>query len=222
MDNFDKRRIHTLLLFLAISSMFSCALPFDIPGISPAPAAPVGIETIVAQTAAVAATQTAKEFTPTLTPTLTPFPTKTPSDTPTATPTFIFLLTSPTPVPGIVITPATAITPSSNDYECQLTDQTPPNDTTEPANEDFVIIWTVANTGRKTWDSNSVDFVYSSGARIYKSKAADLPNSVATGQAVSLKITMTAPKNSGTYRTIWALRRGQNEFCTMSLRIVVP
>jgi hypothetical protein len=222
MDSFVKRRIHPLLLFLAISSMFSCALPFEIPGINPTTAAPVGIETIIAQTAGAAATKTALLFTSTLTPSFTPFPTKVPSVTPTVTPTFIFVLTSPTSVPGLIITPSTPITPSSTDFECQLIGQSPANDSTQASNQNFVTIWTVANSGRQTWDRTSVDFIYLSGARIGKSKAADLPKSVASGEAVSLKMTMTAPKNSGTYRTVWALRIGQNNFCTMSLRIVVP
>ncbi len=221
MDSSVKRRIHPLVLILAISSMFSCALPVGVPASIPT-TVPGGVETIVAQTGAAAATQTAALFTATLTPTLTPFPTKIPSDTPTATPTFIFVLLSPTPIPGLVITPATAITPSSTDYDCQLTDQSPANNSTLTASENFVTIWTVANTGRKSWDNNSVDFIYISGAKLSKGKGADLPNSIAPGQAVSLKITMTAPKNSGAYKTVWALRIGQNEFCTMSLRFTIP
>ena len=221
MDSFAKRRIRPLILFLAISSLFACALPFDIPGINPTSAPLVGIETIVAQTAGAAASQTAALFTATLTPTLTPFPTAIPSDTPTVTPTFLFILLSPTTIPGSIITPATPITPSATDYECQLAGQTPANDSTMPASKDFVTIWTVANSGRKTWDDTSIDFIYLSGAKLSKGKGADLPNSIAPGEAVSLKITMTAPKNPGTYRTVWALRLGQNEFCTMSLRIVV-
>jgi hypothetical protein len=48
------------------------------------------INTIVVQTAAAAATQTAALIPPTLTPSFTPFPTQTASITPTATQTFIF------------------------------------------------------------------------------------------------------------------------------------
>ncbi len=220
MNSFVKRRIRPLLLFLVISSMFACALPFGAPVAIPT-TAPGGIETIVAETAAFAATQTAAVFTATLTPTLTPFPTAIPSDTPTVTPTFLFLLISPTPVPGVVITPSTPITPSATDYECQLTGQSPADDFIMPANKGFITVWTVANTGRKTWDDTSVDFIYLSGAKLAKGKGADLPNSIAPGAAVSLKISMTAPKNPGTYRTVWTLRLGQNEFCTMSLRIIV-
>ncbi len=214
-----------ILYFLLVITLFvvSCdittlikpaAIPTTVQG---------GVETIVAQTAAVAASRTAALFTATLTPSFTPFPTNIPSTTPTNTPTFIFFLVSPTSIPGLVITPVTPVTPSSTiDYQCEVTGQSPADGATEASNQNFVAIWTVTNTGRKTWDSTSVDFIYSSGTKFGKSKGADLPNSVGSGQAVSLKITMTAPKNSGSYKTVWALRRGLNEFCSMSLRIVVP
>ena len=82
--------------------------------------------------------------------------------------------------------------------------------------------WSLANMGRKAWDSGSVDFVYLSGARLFKSKGADLPKTVAPGEIVSLKLTMTAPNKSGTFKTVWALQIGQNVFCTMPISIVVP
>jgi hypothetical protein len=181
------------------------------------------VETIVAQTAAVAATLTAKEFTPTLTPSFTPFPTHIPSATPTETPTFIFHLISPTAtnVP-ILITPLTAVSLSNTDFECQVIGQTPADGTTMASQQDFQTVWTVANSGRKTWDNTSVDFIFLNGTKLSKSKAADLPKTVEPGGAVTLKLSMTAPKNPGAYTTVWALRIGQNEFCTMSVKIVVP
>lgn len=60
---------------------------------------PVSVSTIVAQTAAVAATQTEALIPDTLTPSFTPFPSQTPSITPTSTPTFIFKLKTPTRPP---------------------------------------------------------------------------------------------------------------------------
>ncbi len=189
-----------------------------------APAVPTtaqGVETIVAQTAAVAATQTAKEFTPTLTPSFTPFPTHIPSVTPTITPTFLFFLVSPTNNTTVLVTPSTPIAISNTDFECQVSDQSPSNGSKFAASQDFQTIWTVANSGRKTWDATSVDFIYSSGTKFGKTKAADLPKTVIPGDAVTLKISMTAPNHSGSFSTVWVLRIGQNEFCTMSLNIVV-
>jgi hypothetical protein len=211
-----------IVYFLLIVAFF--VLSCDISTlIAPAvPTAALGVATIVAQTAAVAATQTAKEFTPTLTPSFTPFPTHIPSATSTVTPTFIFHLISPTAtnVP-ILITPLTAVSLSNTDFECQVTDQTPSNGSKFAAGQDFQTIWTVANSGRKTWDATSVDFLYSSGTKLSKSKAADLPKTVEPGEAVALKLSMTAPNHSGSVSTVWVLRISQNEFCTMSVSIVV-
>jgi len=187
--------------------------------------APNAVNEIIAQTAAAAATQTAKLFTATFTPSITPIPTFTPSETPTDTPTFLFILSSPTKptkTPQLIVTPATPITPSAKDYDCQITGQSPANDSSVTANQVFQMNWTVANTGRLNWVSTSVDFVYQGGTRLYKGKGVDLPKTVAAGEVISLKITMTAPKGSGSYKTTWDLQIGQNVFCTMSVRIKVP
>jgi hypothetical protein len=216
----QKRILYFLLIFTIF--VISCDVSTFVPASQNPTAAPNALNVIIAQTAAAAATQTAKLFTPTLTPSATPFPTLVPLDTPTITPTFLFILLSPTPIPQLVMTPATQITPSAKDYDCQITGQTPPNNWQIAASQDFQVNWTIANVGRKSWDSTNVDFVYLGGARIYKSKGADLPKTVAAGEIVSLKLTMTAPKSSGSYKTTWALQMGQNVFCTMSVMIKVP
>jgi hypothetical protein len=45
---------------------------------------------------------------------------------------------------------------------------------------------------------------------------------VITDAKIGLSVDMAAPKNSGAYTTVWALRRGQDAFCQLSLRIIVP
>ena len=218
--NRQKRILYFLLIFTIF--VISCDVSTLIPASQPPTSAPNALNVIIAQTAAAAATQTAKLFTPTFTPSVTPSPTLVPLDTPTITPTFLFILQSPTPIPQLVMTAATQITPSAKDYDCQITGQSPPNDWHIAAGQDFQVDWTVANVGRKSWDGTNVDFVYLGGARIYKAKGADLPKTVAAGEIVSLKLTMTAPQGSGSYKTSWALQMGQNVFCTMSVMIKVP
>ncbi len=141
-----------VLYFLLIITIFviSCDVSTFVPAPQNPTAAPNALNVIIAQTAAAAATQTAKLFTPTFTPSVTPFPTQVPSDIPTITPTFLFILLSPTPIPQLVMTPATQITPSAKDYDCQITGQTPPNDWQIAAGQDFQVNWTVANVGRKS------------------------------------------------------------------------
>ena len=78
------------------------------------------------------------------------------------------------------------------------------------------------NTGSSTWDSESVDFAYSSGAKIHKKQFYDLPSDVPVGQALTLSVSMQAPTAAGTYYTVWSLRRGETIFCHVNLTIVVP
>ncbi len=196
--------------------MISCDLStFLAP--QPTPPAPGAVDTIVAETAAAAATQTAaatlSTVLPTLTPSFTPVPSKTPSPTPSITPTFLFIL------PTFTRT-STPITPTT-DYACQLTAQSPANKTTMAPKQEFQADWTVKNTGINRWDANGVDFVYLSGDKLSKLMGADLPKSIATGESISLTISMTAPKASGTYKTVWTLQANKTQFCRLSLTIVV-
>jgi len=88
-------------------------------------------------------------------------------------------------------------------------------------NQSFAVTWTVQNTGTTTWDSNTVDFAYASGAKLSPLKAVDLPKSVPSGESVALKLTMVAPGSADSYRTVWTLQSGKNIFCRLDLTIVV-
>jgi hypothetical protein len=85
--------------------------------------------------------------------------------------------------------------------------------------KDFEVTWTVVNTGVQSWDSNNTDFIYLSGSKLSKAKAADLPQSVTSGGSIDLKLTMSAPVDSGTYKTAWTLRSGNISFCKLTLTI---
>ncbi|HTP00790.1 MAG TPA: NBR1-Ig-like domain-containing protein [Anaerolineales bacterium] len=186
--------------------------------IAPAPAAsplpPQSIDTIVVQTAGAASTQTAAVLPPTLTPTITPLPTRTFTVTPPPSPTFVFLLAT------LTRTPPTA-EPSSKDFACALTDQSPQDGSSISKNQTFAVTWTVKNTGSSTWDSNTVDFSYASGAKLSPLKAVDLPKTVPSGDSLDLKLTMVAPSSADTYRTVWTLEAGKDPFCRLDVTIVV-
>jgi Ig-like domain from next to BRCA1 gene len=190
-------------------------------------AAPGMFETIVASTAGAASTRTALYTTPSPTSTWTPLPTHTPSLTPTASPTFLFSYgasRTPTRTP---VTPAvvpSSDTPAASDSldGCVLVSQTPSDGTHFAAKESFKAAWTVENTGSQAWDTDSVDFAYSSGAKMHKKQLYDLPADVPVGEDVTLNVSMLAPNSEGTYDTVWALRRGQNRFCHVNLTIRVP
>ncbi len=88
-------------------------------------------------------------------------------------------------------------------------------------NQSFAVTWTVQNTGTTTWDSNTVDFTYASGAKLSPLRAVDLPKSVAAGESIALKLTMVAPGSADTYKTVWTLEGGKDTFCRLDLTIVV-
>ena len=200
--------------------MISCDLAVTLPS---APAlttsVPGAVETIVFQTAAVAGAQTASLLPPTATFTSTPLPTRTASATPTFTPTFIIRIgprvSSSTAVP-------TDLTQSSGDLGCKLLSQSPADGSHFAPKENFSVSWRVRNTGSADWKASSVDFAYISGAKIHETGLYDLINNVRVDATVNLVVDMIAPKNSGTYTTIWALRQNSVEFCHVDLKIHVP
>ena len=223
------RKAKLMYLFTTIAFILACvpAIP-----ITPYPTTdPNELNTVIVLTANAASTQTAAAqptatFTPSMTPTQ---PTQTPS--PTATSTVIFILSTPT---QIVVPTFTLISSSgsgsgsggsngssSDPYACQILSVNPANGTTMKQDTDFDATWKVKNTGTKTWDQNSVDFVYDSGTDMGKRDGYDLNSSVKSGQEISLSADMIAPTKNGNYTTTWTLRVGSDEFCKMSLTINV-
>jgi hypothetical protein len=208
-----------LLWLVALALILACVPTFA----APFPTAdPNAVNTFIAQTANAASTQTAAAqptltYTPTVTPTRL---TDTPS--PTATATVIFILSTPTP---LVIPTFTFISGSSGtssaDFSCQVISVDPANGTAFEERAKFDTTWRVRNNGQRTWDRNSVDFLYDSGDRIHRVAGYDLNANVRSGDTTNLSAAMEAPQNPGTYSTTWTLRRGDSEFCRMSLTIVV-
>jgi hypothetical protein len=82
--------------------------------------------------------------------------------------------------------------------------------------------WKVQNNGSTLWDQDSIVFAYYSGTKMYFYSPARLERNVDPGDSIALSASMVAPKSSGAYTTIWALRKGAFDFCHVSLRIIVP
>jgi hypothetical protein len=202
---------------LAIMAI-SCDVSFLLPSVPAFPTAPPGaVETIVAGTAGAAQTQTAVLVPSTSTPTFTPTATRTPTLTPTFTPTFIFRLRTATPRK----TATSTLGSTSGDYACRLLDQDPADGTKINAKTDFDAVWEVRNTGSASWDQNSIDFAFFNGDKLHKRAIYDLNNSVNSGASINLIVDMVAPKDAGRYRTVWSLRRGNDDFCRVTLTIIV-
>jgi hypothetical protein len=218
-----------VLAVLGILVMVLSGCDLTILSVSPGPptAAPGMFETIVASTAGAALTRTALYTTPSPTSTWTPLPTHTPSLTPTASPTFLFsfgVSRTPTltPVPTSVGESGDTPAASNNPDGCILLSQTPSDGSHFASKESFKAAWKVENTGSQTWDTDSVDFAYSSGTKMHKKQLYDLPADIPVGENVTLNASMVAPNSEGTYYTVWSLRRGPNRFCNVDLTIRVP
>ncbi len=216
-----RKSVARYLLLIALL-VISCDLSSLVAPAGPIPTpVPGAVDTIVAQTAAAAWTQTAANITviPTWTATDTPVPTDTPTPTLSPTQTFIFVLASLTPTRKPTATNQATI----SGFGCELLSQSPEDGTHFAAKKSFNVSWTIKNTGDNPWDSGSVDFEYLSGTKMFTGTSIyDLPNDVDVNAKVKLTVPMAAPKNPGDYRTVWTLRLGKNDFCHVDLRILVP
>lgn len=221
------RNIKFLFWFVILALIMACVPSFA----TPFPTAnPNQVNQFIAQTANAAATRTAAAI-PTSSPTSTATPTRlTDTPSPTFTSTVIFILASPTPIvpPTLVIlggggsSGGSGGSTSSDPYACQVLSVSPSNGTSFHSRDDFDATWHVKNIGTRNWDRTSIDFIYLSGAKIYKVAGYDLSKTVNSGSTVDLGVDMVAPKNAGTYTTTWTLSRGPNAtFCNVSLTIVV-
>jgi hypothetical protein len=133
----------------------------------------------------------------------------------------IFILSSPTPIILPTLTGSGSQGSISDNYACQVISVEPANGTVFGSRADFDAYWKVKNIGKKTWDRNTVDFTYSSGAKIHKTSGYDLSKNVKSGETIEVGVDMEAPKNAGTYTTTWTLNAGRNSFCRVNLTIIV-
>ncbi len=171
--------------------------------------------TSIAKTANAAATQTAAMFTPTVTPTVTPYLTQTPSDTPTATVTFVFFLMTPTETPG-------AASGHKALWSCQILGQVPANNVHFAPNTQFKTTWTVKNTSTTNWVATNINIQFAGGTNLASESAFDTVANVPIGGSEALRISMQAPAEAGTYTSKWTLISGKTDFCPLSVVIIVP
>lgn len=208
-----KQNHRMLAISFVIALLLACA-PIAI-ATPPAPPTfdPLLLNTIIAQTAGAAATQTFVSQ-----PTVTPSPTitRTPTEIPSSTPTFIFILSTPT-VPSSTPT----LNVSADPYACRVISQTPTNDSVLVKGIPFTTHWQVINSGTYGWDENNADYHYSSGDKLGNSGGYDFDRSVPTGGVIDLVVEMKAPDAPGTYSTTWKISVGKENFCPMNLTIMV-
>jgi hypothetical protein len=210
-----KRNDRLLVIFLVITFLLACAPVAVATPLAPPTFDALSLNTIIAQTAGAAATQTFV-----LLPTFTPSPTitRTPTELPTSTPTaFLFIVPTST-VPSS--TPTLEI--SSKPFACRLALQTPGDNTVLVRGMPFKAHWQVVNTGTFAWDANSADFRFVSGDELHTTTDAfDFDQSVPTGGVKDFIVEMEAPDQPGTYSTMWRINVGKEKFCSMKLTIIV-
>jgi hypothetical protein len=150
--------------------------------------------------------------------------------TPTATPTVTFVLTQA----------GTDLSNSSNDgtsdgkeksdyssvidkeWACTVLEKSPHNSTIIGSGVRFSAVWILWNRGIKTWPIHSVDFVFKAGLRNEGRARYDLPSAVIAGGKITLDVTIIAPNEPGSYRSVWTLRVGRKkDFCGMAINFVV-
>lgn len=212
--------------------LLACASPVLIT--PPAPSTPLSgsIQTTIAQTAVAAQTQTRIVLPSTQTQTNTPSSTRTATITPTTTPTVLFIFQTETSLPeglfaeddwydddsdsGFVRPPVV------REWDCRIISRSPPKDAVIKGGSDFKAVWTVENTGTKSWPKQGVDVVYHSGAHLHEGKPYyDIPRAVGPGGRVTITIAMSVPKLSKEYSTRWSLRVGSRDFCAIRFSIEV-
>lgn len=235
--------------FLLVSSL-SIALACVIPGLAPSAAPlptfdPNSVGTSIAETAAVARTQTAQKVP---TATRTPTPTYTPSITPTFTPTFIFMLPTLTPIPTFTVPPTVGTIqtpgggsgsggddeatptknkdedprkPSGKEWSCVWYGVTPPRYTVFKPQARFTVQWNIYNSGTKSWPRTGVDFVYRSGYRHEETKIQDFHLSIPPGGEIKVSASFIAPKRAGDYQTFFYLMVGKRQFCPVAYYFTV-
>ena len=228
---------------LSFSILFIVSLACALPGISAPAEAPLptfdsnSVETVIVETAAAAQTQTALKIP---TATNTPKPTHTPSITPSYTPTFLFFLSTFTPIPTYTV-PVTisagGAAPADDDEEdgedgekeprrdpramtgkewtCTVLGTYPPRNSVFGPNVRFNVKWTLFNSGTKDWPYLGVDLVYVGGLRHEGTKIQDFNRSVPSGGEIQVGAVFIAPKSAGEYSTFFTLLVGKREFCRM-------
>ncbi len=159
-------------------------------------------------------------LTPTSTPTAAPTATSALLATPTLSPTPTISVATPSETPA----PApTSATPSTSDtLDCRVLNQAFKNGLHVGPGTHFDMGWRVQNTGTAAWDPGTVEFAPFAGTRMYAWAPPRLQQTVASGDIVLLVADLIAPKSSGKYTTVWALKQGDQFFCRVQLTINVP
>jgi hypothetical protein len=152
--------------------------------------------------------------------TATPIPSVTSEPTLTHTPTLAAITPSATATLEVTVTvlPEGSARP---ELACKVLSQSVVNGSKFASRERFDITWVVQNTGTATWEPGVVEFAYAGGRKMYQYQPVPLTHSSPPGDITTLSAVMVAPTTPERYTTVWALRRGDQYFCKVSVSIKV-
>jgi hypothetical protein len=113
-------------------------------------------------------------------------------------------------------------TATTEPWDCRVLSKSPADDAVIVGGSQFKAIWTVENTGTKSWPKQGVDVVYQSGAFLQVGKPYyDIPAAIGPGGTVTITVTLEVPKRQKDYNTRWSLKVGRTEFCSVRFQFSV-
>lgn len=146
---------------------------------------------------------------------------------PTATETRVPTSTN-TPQPTAMATatrtlaPLWTWTPTLPAGGCSIISASPEYNSVFDPNASFDGRWEIKNKSDGSWLQNEVDIRYVSGTKFQtKEDAVDLSGDVGEEETTTVIVDMQTPANAGTYVTNWAVYRGGEVLCGLSLTIRV-
>ncbi len=196
------------LAAVALLALSACASPA-----TPTPDANA-VYTEAAATVQAALTQNAA-LTPSATPTTEPTNTPVP---PTETPTQAVTPTTAA-VTALPVAPTTAVAVSPD--RAEFVSQTPEDNTKIDPGANFVVTWTVKNTGTTTW-TKAYNLRFYAGSQMGAPAASSFPKEVKPGETVELSLPLVAPSTAGDYMGTWVMTNADGvNFYNMFIQIKV-
>lgn len=97
---------------------------------------------------------------------------------------------------------------------CEVTYQSPADNSVMVHDTAFTMRWTLKNTSDATWRSDSIDLRFMSGDRLNSSKTLyDMPYDVPVNSSIDVTVSMKAPSTAGQYTSNWSLAAGTDPVC---------
>jgi ABC-type amino acid transport substrate-binding protein len=85
----------------------------------------------------------------------------------------------------------------------------------------FDTAWTVQNISRVDWTTDSVDYMFISGAQMHQKALYDLTQTIKDGESGQIIVDMVAPGTPGIYNSVWAIVSGSRTFCLVYVNVTV-